>query len=53
MDYIIMSLCGGLAIVASADAIRLRNPAFEKLYEQLLSPLMRESEKVRHLTDPS
>lgn len=46
MDHIIIPLCGTLAVVASADAIRFKSVAFERLYEKLLGPLMRESEKV-------
>lgn len=46
MNIIVLPLCGVLAIVATADAIRLRNPAFERTYERFLGPLMRDSEKV-------
>lgn len=46
MGVIIQPLCGVLAIVSMADAIRLRNTAFERLYERYLGFLMRESEKV-------
>lgn len=35
-----------VAVVAPADAIRLRSSRFEKLYERCLGFLMRESEKV-------
>lgn len=49
LSIIIQPLCGVLAIVATADAIRLRNPSFERTYERLLGPLMRASEKVRAL----
>jgi len=45
MGIIILPLCGALTIVSVADAIRLRNAAFERWYECLLGFLMRESEK--------
>jgi len=34
-----------VAVIAPADAIRLRSPRFERLYERCLGFLMRESEK--------
>ena len=49
MSIIILPLCGALVIVSMADAVRLRNIAFERLYERLLGSLMRESEKVTRL----
>ena len=35
-----------VAVIAPADAIRLRSPRFERVYEGCLGFLMRESEKV-------
>jgi hypothetical protein len=35
-----------VTIIAPADAIRLRYPSFEKLYEKVVGFLMRESERV-------
>lgn len=40
-------LWGTLAVIGTADVIRLRNPAVERVYERLLGFLMRESERVR------
>ncbi|KAK2460708.1 hypothetical protein APHAL10511_007178 [Amanita phalloides] len=42
---IILVLWSALAIIVPADIIRLRYPAFERLYERVLGFLMRESEK--------
>jgi diacylglycerol kinase (CTP) len=50
MSVIILQLCGALVIVSMADAVRLRNLAFERCYERLLGLLMRESEKVARLS---
>ncbi|KAF8635687.1 hypothetical protein AX15_000312 [Amanita polypyramis BW_CC] len=41
----VLVLGSALAIIVPADIIRLRYPAFERLYERLLGFLMRESEK--------
>ncbi|KAJ7226831.1 hypothetical protein GGX14DRAFT_627191 [Mycena pura] len=38
-------LWGTLAVIGTADVIRLRNPAVERVYERLLGFLMRESER--------
>lgn len=35
-----------VTVIAPADAIRLRYPAFERLYEKFVGFLMRESERV-------
>ncbi len=40
-------LWSSLCIIVPADVLRLRWPAFEKLYERVLGFLMRDSEKVR------
>ena len=43
---VVYVLWSALAIIAPADFLRLRYPAFERLYERCLGFLMRESEKV-------
>jgi len=47
LKIILFPLTGALTVVISADFIRLRNPRFEQLYERLLGPFMRESEKTK------
>lgn len=42
---VVYVLWSALAIIAPADVLRLRYPAFERLYERCLGSLMRESEK--------
>ncbi|KAJ7594089.1 hypothetical protein C8J56DRAFT_820430 [Mycena floridula] len=42
---VIYVLWTALAVIAPADVLRLRYPAFERVYERFLGPLMRESEK--------
>lgn len=42
-------LSGALAVIGVVDVLRLRNDAFEKVYERFLGFLMRDSEKVRKL----
>jgi hypothetical protein len=42
----IRALSIALGIIVTADVIRLNSPPFEKFYESVLGPLMRESEKV-------
>ncbi|KAH8924268.1 hypothetical protein BT69DRAFT_1241326 [Atractiella rhizophila] len=42
---IIFTLFPALVVIGSADILRLRSPSFEKIYERVLGPLMRESEK--------
>ena len=44
---IVLVLSGALAVIVSADILRLNWPPFERLYERCLGFLMRESEKVR------
>lgn len=44
---VVVTLSSALAIIVPADALRLNNTAFERLYERCLGFLMRESEKVR------
>ncbi|UZJ52632.1 hypothetical protein CBS101457_001952 [Exobasidium rhododendri] len=45
LPLIVRNLCIFLAVVVTADALRLNIPAFERIYEAVLGPLMRESEK--------
>lgn len=47
LSSIVRGLSIFLAIVVTADVIRLNNAAFEKFYESVLGFLMREAEKVR------
>ncbi|KAF5344766.1 hypothetical protein D9756_011062 [Leucocoprinus leucothites] len=42
---IVLVLWSSLCIIVPADILRLRSPAFERLYERVLGFLMRESEK--------
>ena len=44
---IVTALAGGLALVSTADALRLNHAPFARLYEAVLGAFMRESEKVR------
>jgi hypothetical protein len=43
---IVTALATGLAVVSAADALRLNNRPFARLYEKFLGAFMRESEKV-------
>ncbi|KAG8845285.1 hypothetical protein FRB96_002574 [Tulasnella sp. 330] len=42
---VVYALSASLAVIIPADIIRLRYPAFEKVYEKVLGILMRESER--------
>ncbi|KAG6837142.1 hypothetical protein H0H93_014047 [Arthromyces matolae] len=42
---VIIILWTALAVIVPADVLRLRSPAFERIYERYLGFLMRESEK--------
>ncbi|KII91454.1 hypothetical protein PLICRDRAFT_89738 [Plicaturopsis crispa FD-325 SS-3] len=42
---VVVVLCTALAVIAPTDMVRLRNPAFARVYERFLGFLMRESEK--------
>lgn len=42
---VIITLSGALAIISTADALRLNNATFARVYESCLGFLMRESEK--------
>lgn len=47
VSRIVFVLWSSLCIIVPADILRLRWPAFERLYERMLGFLMRESEKVK------
>ncbi|KAG8999012.1 hypothetical protein FRB94_006480 [Tulasnella sp. JGI-2019a] len=42
---VVYALSASLAVIIPADIIRLRYPAFERIYEKVLGVLMRESER--------
>ncbi|KAG6915025.1 hypothetical protein DXG01_013883 [Tephrocybe rancida] len=42
---VVLVLWTALAVIVPADVLRLRSPAFERIYERFLGFLMRESEK--------
>ena len=49
-ERVIVVLSSALLIIVPADILRLNCPPFERSYERVLGPLMRESEKVRHVS---
>ena len=53
LSTIVRTMSSFLAIVGTADVIRLNNPAFERFYESVLGALMREAEKVSLLREHS
>ena len=49
-ERVIVVLSSALLIIIPADILRLNYPSFERSYEKALGFLMRESEKVRHIS---
>lgn len=47
---VVILLSGALAIISAAEILRFRNAGFERVYERIFGPLMRESEKVGRVT---
>jgi len=49
-ERVVVVLSSALLIIVPADILRLNYPSFERSYEKVLGFLMRESEKVRHVS---
>ncbi len=51
-ERVIVVLSSAMFIIVPADILRLNYPLFERSYEKVVGFLMRESEKVRHVSSP-
>jgi diacylglycerol kinase (CTP) len=51
-ERVVVVLSSALLIIVPADILRLNYPPFERSYEKVLGFLMRESERVRHVSPP-